>query len=180
MLAPAVRLMNEYKPLLLKLHEDATVRKPKKIAVKCYNGLTDVQIILGLSCIIPILRLTNQLMKYGQRNDVFVCDYLASVKRLQRDLSQIYIEEKTRFSQEAFWDFNALVGQTHDVIPMKWCTEEEVDLNTSGAEFLTFQCKEHTIRATFRDPVTKAPMVVTRNLFAAIVETVKAQSSCKS
>jgi hypothetical protein len=61
----------------------------------------------------------------------------------------MYIEEKTRFSHEAFWDFNALVGQTHDVIPMKWCTKEEVDLNTSGAEFLTFQCKEHTIRATF-------------------------------
>jgi hypothetical protein len=83
MLAPAVRLMNEYKLLLLKLHEDATVRKPKKIAVKCYNGLTDVQIILGLSYIIPMLRLANQLMKYGQRNDVFVCDYLASVKCLQ-------------------------------------------------------------------------------------------------
>jgi hypothetical protein len=98
MLAPAVRLMNKYKTLLLKLHADATVKKPTGIAVKCYNSLTDVQIILGLSCIRPMLRMANQLMKYGQRNDVFVYDYLASVNRLQVDLSQMYIEDSTRFS----------------------------------------------------------------------------------
>jgi hypothetical protein len=56
--------MNKSKPLLLKLHVDAKVNKPKGIAVKCYNNLIDVQIILGLSCIIPMLRMANQLMKY--------------------------------------------------------------------------------------------------------------------
>jgi hypothetical protein len=33
-------------------------------------------------------------MKYGQGNDVFVCDYLAAVKNLQTDLAQMYVEEK--------------------------------------------------------------------------------------
>jgi hypothetical protein len=100
--------------------------------MKCYDSLTNVQIILGLSCIIPMLHMANQLMKYGQRNDVFICDYLALIKRLQADLSQMYIEDNTRFLQEVFRDFNALVRQIHNVIPMKWCIEEEVDLNTLG------------------------------------------------
>jgi hypothetical protein len=63
---------------------------------------------------------------------------------------------------------------------MKWCTEEEVDVNASRAEFLAFEYKEHTIQATFRDPIMKAPMAITKNLSAVIFETVKAQSSCKS
>jgi hypothetical protein len=72
MLVHAAQLMNKYKPLMLKLQEDAIVRKPKRIVVKCCNGLTNVQIILDLSCIIPMLRLAKQLMKHGQTNNLCV------------------------------------------------------------------------------------------------------------
>jgi hypothetical protein len=82
MLVLAIKLMNEYKPLLVKLHEDATVRRSKHIATKCYSGLTDVQIMVGLACITPMLCTTNNLMKAAQKNDIFVCDYLAAVKTL--------------------------------------------------------------------------------------------------
>jgi hypothetical protein len=118
MLAPAVRLMNEYKPLLAKLHVDATARKSKNIARKCYSGLTDVQIVVGLACILPMLRAASSLMKAAQRNDVFISHYLAAVKTLQVDLAQMYLEPKTRFTQPTFWDFNALVYARHDAIPM--------------------------------------------------------------
>jgi hypothetical protein len=49
-------------------------------------------------------------MKAAQRIDVFVCDYLAGMKILQTNLTNMYVNEKTRFMQEAFWDFNALVN----------------------------------------------------------------------
>jgi hypothetical protein len=58
------------------------VKKPKKIATKAYNGLTDVQIIVGLACILPMLKATNTLMKAAQNNEVFVCDFLVEVKTL--------------------------------------------------------------------------------------------------
>jgi hypothetical protein len=83
MLAPAIRLMNEYKPVLAKLHEDAIVKKPKKHAEKCYSGLQDVQVVLGLASLMPMLRGTNALMKYAQQTNVFVYDYLGIVKQLQ-------------------------------------------------------------------------------------------------
>lgn len=61
MLALAIKLMNKYKPLLVKLHKDATVWRSKEIATKCYSGLTDVQIMVGVACIMPMLRATNSL-----------------------------------------------------------------------------------------------------------------------
>jgi hypothetical protein len=154
MLAPVVRVMNEYRTLLVKFQQDSSVRKPKKIAEKCFTNLVDVQTIIGLACIMPMLRLTQSLMKYAQRNDVFVCDFLAGVKRLQKDLNDMYKEERTAFIQHAFWDFNALVLGHHDAIPMMWVTDA-LDLNSSSVEYLSFSPKDHNIRAIFRDLVTK-------------------------
>jgi hypothetical protein len=99
MLAPTVRVMNEYRTLLVKFHQDSNMRKLKKIAVKCFTNLVDVQIVIGLAYIMPMLRLTQSLMKYAQRNDVFVCDFLAGVKTLQKDLNEMYKEERTAFTQ---------------------------------------------------------------------------------
>jgi hypothetical protein len=58
MLAPAVRVMNEYRMLLLKFQQDSSMGKPKKIVVKCFTNLVDVQTVIGLACIMPMLRLT--------------------------------------------------------------------------------------------------------------------------
>jgi hypothetical protein len=65
MLAPAVRIMNEYRPLLVKMSKDAGVKKPTALATKCFQHLTDIQVLLGLAAILPMLRLANKLMKYG-------------------------------------------------------------------------------------------------------------------
>jgi hypothetical protein len=92
--SPSLRLMNEYKTLLVKLHVDATIWKPKNIARKCYNGLMDVQIVAGLACKLPILRVVSSLMKADQSIDVFVSDYLAAVKTLHVDLAQMYLDQK--------------------------------------------------------------------------------------
>jgi hypothetical protein len=62
---------------------------------------------------------------------MIVCDFLVAIKKLQLDLTMMYIKETTKFKSEAFWDFNALVEVRHDAIPMKWVIEEELDLNAS-------------------------------------------------
>jgi hypothetical protein len=92
----------------------------------------------------------------------------------------MYIEETTKFKSEAFWDFNALVEVRHDAIPMKWVTEEELDLNASRIEFLSFELKGHSIPAIFKDPVTKATCPVTRDVYVCIVAGVKTQALGKT
>jgi hypothetical protein len=61
MLVPTMHVVEEYKPLLVKLKTDATMRKPKKLVVTCeqYSELRDVQIIVSLACIMPILTKAN-------------------------------------------------------------------------------------------------------------------------
>jgi membrane protein CcdC involved in cytochrome C biogenesis len=131
MLAPAVKVMTEFKPLLMKIHQDAMTKKPKKISTTCDSHLTDVKIIVGLTYLLPMLRATNKVMKFAQAIDMIVCDFLVAIKKLQLDLTMMYIKETTKFKSEAFWDFNALVEVRHDAIPMKWVIEEELDLNAS-------------------------------------------------
>jgi hypothetical protein len=134
--------------------------------------------VVGLACIMPMLRATNSLMKAAQKNDIFMCDYLAAVKTLQVDLAQIYIEEKTRFTQANFWDFNALIEARHDAIPMRWILAlNGLDLNDSGVEYLAFEPKEHSFRATYRDPITQDNIPMTREIYVAIVAGVKTQAT---
>jgi hypothetical protein len=54
MLSPAIRAMNEYRTLLVKMLEDSKLKKEKvqaKNATICLNHLIDIQIVLGLTSI---------------------------------------------------------------------------------------------------------------------------------
>jgi hypothetical protein len=62
---------------------------------------------------------------------------------------------------------------------MTWVTGE-LDLNSSGVEYLSFSPKDHNIRAIFKDPVTKVCSLVTREVFVAIVSSAKTQASDKT
>jgi hypothetical protein len=63
---PALKIFTENKPLLVEFEQHAEVRKPKMIVVKCFSHLRDVVVLLSLACIMPMLKLTNKLMKYVQ------------------------------------------------------------------------------------------------------------------
>ena len=63
---------------------------------------------------------------------------------------------------------------------LKWVTEEELDLNASGIEFLSFELKGHSVRAIFKDLVKKATYPVTRDVYACIVVGMKVQVSGKT
>jgi hypothetical protein len=83
MLSPAIRAMNEYRTLLVKMLEDSKLKKEKvhaKNATICLDHLTNIQIVLGLTSLLPMLRLSQSLIKFAQKQDAFVCDFLAAVQ----------------------------------------------------------------------------------------------------
>jgi hypothetical protein len=53
----------------------------------------------------------------------------------------------------------------------------ELNLNSSGVKYLSFEPKDHSIRAICKDLVTKVCGPVTQELFAAIVNSTKTQAS---
>ncbi len=63
-------------------------------------NLCDVGTILGLPCILPMLESINDLMKFFQAKDVFVCDYIATIKIYQIDMYKMYIDPTTSIQLE--------------------------------------------------------------------------------
>jgi hypothetical protein len=109
---------------------------------------------------------------------IYINSCPTSLQILKRDMMEMYIDEATAFSQPSFWDFNALMNDTHDAIPTTWTTKA-LDLNASRVEYLCFSPKDHSIKATFRDLVTNQAIPVTREVFSAIIDSVKTQAKCK-
>jgi len=75
MLSPAVRVMNEYRVLLVKMSVDSQrpvqddIGKKVKVDKKCMamarknlNHLIDIQILIGLFALLPLLRCVHSLM----------------------------------------------------------------------------------------------------------------------
>lgn len=98
MLSPAVRVMNEYKVLLVKMQGDSTPPKPDsngktvkkdklliKLAKRNLAYLSDFKILLSLAGLLPMLQSVHSLIKFSQGREVFICDYVAAI--------QIYISE---------------------------------------------------------------------------------------
>jgi hypothetical protein len=77
MLSLAIRVMNKYKTLLVKISQDVETMATAKT---CFSDFTDIRIVLGLACIMPMLCTVHSLMQYAQKNDVFICDFLAAIK----------------------------------------------------------------------------------------------------
>ena len=78
MLSPSVRVMSEYRPLLVKMYLDSAkpvqdvlaskVKVDKKlmeIAKKNLDHLTDIQILLGLAGFLPLLKTIHSLMQFA-------------------------------------------------------------------------------------------------------------------
>jgi hypothetical protein len=81
MLQPLKWVGKEYKTFITKM---ATNSVNVESAKANFLNLCDIHMILGLPCILPMLDSVNGLMKFVQDKDVFVCDYIATLKALPR------------------------------------------------------------------------------------------------
>ncbi len=81
MLNHAKRIMAKYKNLLVKM---ALANPTNQQAMLIYEHFCDFHILLGLVCILHLLKSMHVLVKFAQSRDVFVCDLVATIKVLSR------------------------------------------------------------------------------------------------
>ncbi len=89
MLSLAKRMMVEYKTLLVKMVMDQNTNQQSKFN---YKHLCDLQILLGLACIFPLLKSMHVLIKFAQMWDIFVYDLVATIKICQDDFYNMYFD----------------------------------------------------------------------------------------
>jgi hypothetical protein len=83
MLGPSVQMMNEYRTFLVKMLHDTQLKNAKayvKNATTCLQCLTDIQVVLSLATMMAMLKFSQTLIKFAQKNDAFVCDFLGGVQ----------------------------------------------------------------------------------------------------
>jgi hypothetical protein len=102
-------------------------------AKQIYEQLCDLQILLGLAYILPLLESMHALIKFAHMWDVFVCNLVVAIKVYQNDLYNMYLEQSSNFFANTYWAFKSLLECRHEDIHMKWI----LDLNF-GLQHLAF------------------------------------------
>jgi hypothetical protein len=105
MRSPAMRVLSEYKTLIVKMGLDMTPAPNHRVpagAAANFDFLVDLEVLLSLCCIMPLLNAVNRLIKLSQARDVFICDFLEALKLCQQDLAQKYIDPASAFNHVDF------------------------------------------------------------------------------
>jgi hypothetical protein len=73
----------KYKTLLMKMamYMDANSQTTTK-----FKHLVDLDMLLSLFCIFPLLEFVHSLIKFFQHNDIFLCNFVKAMKIYQAQL----------------------------------------------------------------------------------------------
>lgn len=158
----------EYHPLIAKMH----VENVKSDGVgKKLSCLCDVEVILRLSCIIPLFECVHALIKIAYRKNIFVCNFVDFVKIVQQKFYQFYCDPYVKFEDLTFNDFNVVEILTNNNLSMDWFS------NLNGGEdavyfaFLFFGHK-YLIYYIGEDGFA-SPQPITKEAFGRVVNKVK-------
>ncbi len=91
MLSLTKRVIVEYKSLVVKTNDDLEMIKATKPTLEF---LCDVEVVLGLICIMPMLEVVHDLIKFAQNRDTFVCDFVRARMMCCANLHTLYYDPK--------------------------------------------------------------------------------------
>ncbi len=94
---PKKRLMNEYHTPMIKMALDFV-----KVNVEL---LCDIEVLYGLIVLLTLLKEVKNLMKLAQARNIFVANYVASIKFYQVDLFPHFIDPYITFKLNVFGGF---------------------------------------------------------------------------
>ncbi len=80
--------------------------------------LLDIELILSLHYILPFLELVHMLIKYAQRQDVYICDFVETIKMCKSKMYELYNDLECKFKDEVFNGFHIFLDGKHEVLPM--------------------------------------------------------------
>jgi hypothetical protein len=78
-----------------------------------YEHLCDLLILLGLACILTLLKFMHAFKKFAHMRYVFVCNLVVDIKVYQGDLYNMYLEQTFNFTMDTFWAFKSLFECKH-------------------------------------------------------------------
>jgi len=77
-------------------------RQKTYLATTNFNYMMDIEVLLSLACFIPILNVIHYLIKLSEARNVFICDFMQSIKVCQASLAKMFVDETTTFMTTKF------------------------------------------------------------------------------
>jgi predicted glycosyltransferase involved in capsule biosynthesis len=99
MFSLAKQILTKYKTIVIQIFNEQTSHDITKSSLELF---CDVEVFLGLTCIIPMLELVQSLSKFAQNQDIFICDFVTIVKKCEAQLYQMYYYQQTIYGQKEF------------------------------------------------------------------------------
>jgi hypothetical protein len=100
--------------------------------------LCTIEVFKGLTYIIPMLECVQNLSKFVQTHDVFICDFVVVLKSYVGDLYCMYCNEQASYGLKDFNQFLNTTEHCNDVLHHGWVIEP-----TYGIEHAAFYCFGH-------------------------------------
>lgn len=129
MLSPTKWVYSEFHPFMVKMH---VKNQRNDVVRKNLNFLCDVEVILGLRCILPLFECVHNLIKVAQIKNVFVCNFVEIVKVAQQEFYSFYSDPYAKFEDPTSNIFNVIETLTNSNL-MEWFS----DFN-GGKDYLVF------------------------------------------
>jgi hypothetical protein len=174
MLAPAKRILSEYRVLLVKMYSDQFAKPVIRVAKRNFETTADVKNLVALAATIPLLECVRNLVVFSQCPSVYVCDFTKALSLCCADLHDLYLGDLAWKSSE-FSTFISICEISSETYKLWW----QEDLN-DGEEYLVFEAHLGTragahLNAYCRDGKSGVPVLVTRHLFQQVVAAVKSE-----
>ncbi len=110
MLNPLKCIMSKYKSLIMKMHLDSSKTKAAQNNLVLFG---DLELILPLPCLLPMLEVMHIFINFAQRQDVFIVEFMDAMKFAEVELLCLYITPYSCFEGPSFDAFNSLLNHTN-------------------------------------------------------------------
>jgi len=99
--------MVEYNALIVKMHSN---HDKTKFAHENLKMLCDLELILALSCLMPMLEVIHTLIKYAQHQDAFIVNFVDAINFVEVELFHFHVNPIFSFDNVVFDDFTKLLS----------------------------------------------------------------------
>jgi hypothetical protein len=113
-----------------------------KLAWENLDLLCDLKLVFGLPCILLMLEVVHTLIKYTQRQDVFICEFINVMKSIKAELHRLYVDPFCKYDDSAFNKFNVVCEHYSELLPVTWVSHG-FDVDMYLLPYLAFSIVGH-------------------------------------
>jgi hypothetical protein len=97
MSSPTKKVLAKYKSLVVRMNDDLGMIE---VARPIFEFSCDVKVVMGFMCIMPMLEVVHDLIKFAQKSDTFVCDFVGVMKMCCAHSHTLYYDPKKKYIDE--------------------------------------------------------------------------------